>query len=321
MRQANLLMDIEGLANLQADTNANIALKDMFEAYDKAKSEDDIIFCHPHFWTFQASWGDVFKGIFEEDEENSGYEVALQRLPWIDPDNYNLLLNMAFTLQATPHKSRSLAEFDAEFPNENNGILCCTEMLSKFYVYDTTSWYELHCYYISRHNEWINWRKEYLILPNIEYSNFCIIDIVNDYLKKLEKREEDKNQDKTDNFVRDLVPKLRNDEDKIDYFSKDLVRKFRNDKDKLLELSKEVARRNGYTYDDKLSKSEKKRRKTQMSAVFKVKKNNEWQYLSLDTENGQFEVCNRKGEHIGVWNFSGIKTAEADESGGHDIKL
>ena len=297
MRKANLLLDIADLATLNARNNANIALTNMFSAYEKAQDEGDKVFYHPDFWTFTASWNETFAEIFED------YETARTHLPWINPDNFRLLFDIAFSLSTTTGKAVSLDTLNEEFANENNGILCCTEIEQTRYVYNVHSWRELHCSYVTQHNEWIDWSKNG-ILFNTKFSDLCIVEIVDRHQQEFKESQ-----------------KLHKKQEKINYFNTDLIRILRSDKDRLLQLSREIARRNGYIYDAKLSKSEKNRRKTRMSAIFKIKRNNEWQYLSLDTENGQFEVCNRKGEHIGVWNFSGNKTANADESGGHDIKL
>ena len=290
MRTANLLLDINELAKLNSENNANLALVDMFDAYEKAKDKGDHVFYHPDFWTFIGSWNDTFSAIFDD------YETARLHLPWLDPNIFQNILNVAFSLSTTSEKAVSLENLEREFVEGNNGILCCSKNLDKHYVFDLMSWYELHCHYIQKYPEHIKWSKN-AVFCNIEYSDFCIVEVVDDYNK---------------NYQKKLT--------KID-FNTELIRTFRNDKNRLSKLAFEIARRNAYVYDDKLSKSEKRRRKTQISNVFKIKKDNVFQYLSLDTENGQFEVCNKKGEHIGVWNFSGIKTANADETGKHNIKL
>lgn len=295
MRPANLLIDIVGLGNLQANVNANIALTNMFDAYEKAIDKEDKIFYHPEFWTFHGSWNSSFMEIILES-----YETARAYLPWLNPDNYHLLYSIPFSLSTTDEKSDSLESLDKEFREENNGHLCCTEIRHNHFVFDVTSWYELHCNYISNYPQWVDWKKNE-VFTNTEYSDFCILEIV----------------DKQNN------PHTLNkkEHDKIKYFNTDLIRTFRNNKDALLDLATEIARRNAYIYDEKLSKSEKKRRQTRISAIFKIRKNGSFQYLSLDTENGQFEVCNKKGEHIGVYNFSGNQTGKADEKGGHDIVI
>lgn len=291
MRPANLLMDIQDFSRLQATTNANKALATMFESFEKARDEGDTVFSHPHLWSFEASWNEAFFDILED------YEFALTKLPWLDPDVYQMLYNTLFSLNTTNNSSDSLQSINTEFENENNGILCFNSTSNKFHVFDMTSWYELHCNYTIKYPKWIKWASNQ-IFTNTEYSDLLIAKIVDSKKYTFEKHA-----------------------DKIHYFNTKLVRTFRADKDAVFALASEIARRNGYSLDLKLSKSEKKRRKVRMAAVFKVEKNDEFQYLSLDTENAQFEVCNKKGEHIGVWNFSGSKTGEADEKGGHNIVI
>jgi hypothetical protein len=294
MRPANILMDIQDFSRLQDTINANNALANMFKSFQKAIDEGDNVFSHPLLWTFEASWSEVFYDILE------GYEFALTKLPWLDPDVYQMLYSTLFSLNTTNNSSDSLQSINTEFENENNGILCFNSTSNEFHVFDMTSWYELHCNYTIKYPKWIDW-TENQILSNTEYSDLLIVKIVE--------------------IVDGKKHTFEKAEDKIHHFNTDLVRTFRADKDAVLKLASEIARRNGYLLDLKLSKSEKKRRKVRMSAVFKVEKNDEFQYLSLDTENAQFEVCNKKGEHIGVWNFSGSKTGEADEKGGHNIVI
>ena len=291
MRFANLLLDNADFARLNADTNANQALLAFLEAFEKAKDSSDSIYAHPDLWIFEAAWQEKFIEIF------NAYELAQSKLPWIDFDIYNSLCSKIFELNTTDVNATSLTLLNKEFKDENNGILCSNATEKQYYVFDLPSWYQLHCNYITKYPEYIDW-SESEVFTNTEYSDLCIFEMVDKYPHGFVKKK-----------------------DKIHYFNTELVRSVRDNKATLYDLAVEIAKRNGYIYDDKLTKSEKKRRGTRLSAVFKVKKHGVFQYLSLDTENGQFEVCDKRGNHIGVWNFSGTKTHDADKDGGHDIKL
>jgi len=88
---------------------------------------------------------------------------------------------------------------------------------------------------------------------------------------------------------------------------------------KIEEMAKNVAEINGYTYDQK--RSAYNQTKNKLRSIYAAGKGRHKIYLSTDFENGGFEVCDHKGQHLGEYNFRGEQTKKADESRKHDIKL
>lgn len=83
------------------------------------------------------------------------------------------------------------------------------------------------------------------------------------------------------------------------------------------EIGIEVAARNHYDYDAKLTqlnKNKAKKDKNGQSPKRKVFKssNGELYYLSIDFENGGFEVFNKNAKYLGQYRFSGIFEKESD---------
>lgn len=85
-----------------------------------------------------------------------------------------------------------------------------------------------------------------------------------------------------------------------------------------IAVASEVARRNMYSED--LRVEAKNKNKGQMRRIFSFN-NNGTQYVSIDMENGTLEAHNKKGKHLGEYNYEGVQTEPPDKSGNHDITV
>ena len=85
-----------------------------------------------------------------------------------------------------------------------------------------------------------------------------------------------------------------------------------------ITVASEVARRNMYQRD--LRVEAKNKNKGQIRRIFSFN-NNGTQYVSIDMENGTLEAHNKKGKHLGEYNYEGVQTEPPDKSGNHDITV
>ncbi len=282
MRPANLLIHAQSYQwKLDFDQTAYI---DHFQiAYEAASLARDKIFSTSDF----ESLSNFIEIICDFKRAKSIY-------PWLRLNHQQFIVNQLLYRFPTPNRSKNLSDLEDEFLNANNGILLIGYLKEKKYISNENSWFKLHYEYLAANPEYINWTKNE-VLPNFLYSNRRILEI-----------------------VKKQLPNAKTEEAALTFFEKDMVRKFRSEKGDLIDLANDIAEQNSYQFNNHLSSLEKVKRGSSRH-IFQIMKNNAIQYLSLDFENAQFELCDAQGRHMGVYNFSGRKTAERDMKGDHDI--
>ena len=81
-----------------------------------------------------------------------------------------------------------------------------------------------------------------------------------------------------------------------------------------IAVASEVARRNMYCEDLEVQA----KNKGGMRKIFSCNRSGT-QYVSIDMEKGTLEAHNKKGKHLGEYNYYGVQTASPDKTGKHDI--
>lgn len=290
MKTANFLIDAISLNFDPPAKDLSFALEEFFLAHDKAKHNGDKIFNSPDIWEMTSQVNGVKTGFIEVITSVANASSAF---PWLTLTHRQLLIRKIINYPASSKPARNLQELETEFTGEHNGILGVEDNHTAKRVFDIPSWFLLHSEYLKLHPEFIDWTKND-VLPLTEYSNLCILEL-----------------------VQKVNVTLTMEQEQLDFFRNKYIRTLRKDKGELMKLAKEIALRNCYTENREISSKEQKL-KGKQRLIFEITKENEKQYLSLDFENGQFEVCNKRGIHIGVYNFSGERTEEA-KSPSHDI--
>lgn len=289
MKPANLLIPHSTYIWENPDVDLTEALNKFELAYQLAADNEDVLFHMPDI-SSQMIDGDSFWQIF------ANAEVAQSKFPWLLINHWDFLFTtFLFKLREPPNHIAGLGDLDQEFPNENNGIFHLDNHETPRHVYDENSWYKLHWNYLRDHPENINW-NENQVLPGNKYSDRIIVE-----------------------FTKSRQPSLT-DEEAMIYFETELIRKIKTEQGELIQLATQVALCNGYLENPNLSAKESQLVGGSRRKILEVTKLGQKQYLSLDFENWQFEVCDHQGKHCGVWNFSGRQTKDADVSGKHDLR-
>jgi hypothetical protein len=288
MRPANLLIPNSTYVwqNPGEDLSESINIFQL--AFEKVARNEDQLFCMPDLWE-QSINDEVFIQVL------ANYDSAVTMFPWLLQSQQRFLIDTLLNYPLNAANSFTLEELDIEFEEENNGIMQLGASEERRYVYDETSWYALHWGYLGTNNSYIDW-GQHEVLPGVAYSKLLIATLIN----KIE-------------------PTIDHEPDAVIHFETHIIRSNRLSDGEKIQFAESIAIANGYQENRELSSKEsmlvKSRRK-----IFEVTKNGHKQYLSLDFENWQFEVCDHRGKHIGVWNFSGRKTDEADDKGKHDLR-
>lgn len=288
MRPANLLIPNSTYVwqNPGEDLSESINLFQL--AFEKVARNEDQLFCMPDLWE-QSINDEVFIQVL------ANYDLAVTMFPWLLQSQQRFLIDTLLNYPLNATNSITLEELDIEFEQENNGIMQLGASEEQRYVYDETSWYALHWGYLGTNNSYIDW-GQHEVLPGFAYSKLLIATLIN----KIE-------------------PTIDDEQEAVIHFETHTIRSNRLSDGEKIQFAESIAIANGYQENRELSSKEsmlvKSRRK-----IFVVTKNGHKQYLSLDFENWQFEVCDHRGKHIGVWNFSGRKTEPADNKGKHDLR-
>lgn len=289
--QSHLLVHIDSFAwkDLTADRTSDIEHYSI--AVVNARKNKDEVYLHPDLWYLTLPWGsfsDLVSGVIDTPSWLTPGSIAFRFL--CD----NLLFSV---IQISPSPARNLEDLKADFDGENCGLIGCHIEVppAKEWVYDERSWREFHLLYIAINPHFIDWSAN-TVLPNLAYSN---------------------------QYLCGLVGRQVPDSEIGNVFREEVSRTFprgQGGEGQMIPIAREIARRNFYIEDYELS-SREQRRTGKQRCIFKVIKNNEWQYLSLDFEKCTFEVCNHRGEHQGEWCFDGKENGvqTKDFTGKHDI--
>lgn len=288
MRPANLLIPNSTYVwqNPEEDLSESINLFQL--AFEKVAGNEDQLFYMPNLWEQNIN-GEVFIQVL------ANYDLAVLMFPWLLQSQQRFLIDALLNYPLNAANSFSLEELDIEFEQENNGIMQLGASEEQRHVYDEKSWYALHWGYLGTNNSYIDW-GQHEVLPGFAYSKLLIAKLIN----KIESTIDD-------------------EQEAVIHFETHIIRSNRLSDGEKIQFAESIASANGYQENRELSSKESTLMRSRRK-IFEVTKNDHKQYLSLDFENWQFEVCDHQGKHCGVWNFSGRKTKEADSTGKHDLR-
>lgn len=81
------------------------------------------------------------------------------------------------------------------------------------------------------------------------------------------------------------------------------------------EIGKEVCEANYYQYEEILSRNERRAAHNSLRSIYSmINRDGNKQYISLDFRHGMMEFHNEHGDHLGEFQFTGMRNAEADPS-------
>ena len=288
MRPANLLIPNSTYVWQNPEEDLSDAINNFQLAFEKVAWNEDQLFRMPDLWEQNIN-GEVFIQVL------ANYDLAVLMFPWLLQSQQRFLIDTLLNYPLNAASSFTLEELEIEFEEENNGIMQLGASEEQRYVYDETSWYALHWGYLGTNNSYIHW-GQHEVLPGFAYSKLLIATLIN----KIE-------------------PTIDDEQEAVMHFETHIIRSNRLSDGEKIQFAESIAIANGYQENRELSSKESMLVKSRRR-IFEVTKHEKKQYLSLDFENWQFEVCDHRGKHIGVWNFSGRKTNEADDKGKHDLR-
>ncbi len=267
----DFLFFLESLNALNSEQDQTKLLEELALVVNKIQENGDKIYLPSNTWEFNFVWGKLM----------DLYSTSSEIFPWLQPQSPVFQFFVYQFLQSTASQHDNFEDFAAENPQTSGlvGLKLETPPIEK-YVYNLFSLWEFYCYYHSNNSADIDW-KEKTALPNTSYSNLYLITLYNQkYPDKIH----------------------LSDEEKLADFCNHKIRSIRSNRGDLVEIAREVARRNYYKENTELSSQEQHLKKS-FRTIFEIEKEGRKQYLSLDYENGLFELCDERGKHTGAVNY------------------
>ena len=161
-------------------------------------------------------------------------------------------------------------------------------------------------------------------LPNRHRSDFLLFKEITGFVLYSIEKEADKQGLTIEEFKKkfpDRYNKLMNilNENVAVAFHRDVI----NDKNGTIaaladRIGSDICKINFYTYEDQLTKNERKATGARRKIFSLINKNGEKQYISIDFAHGMFEFHDKNGTHLGEYRFNGMFNSVAESS--HNFK-
>lgn len=328
----NILLDKRGAFPHVHKHNINYAVYDFTSMVKEADACKDTLYYDSEEWELFYAYGydpanDYWKGFGS---------IAYEQL-FI---NSNPLFK--------PTKIGGINDFETKPTPRILGGFMCDGCPTEDYIYDKSSIDKWHSQWFKDNPDKINWTKTNGIMPSHER----VIEILRRLLSDLKD-----NKDNQKSLSHQEAMRLDSlDVDNLD--STIVVNEFyeliMGHKGKsgdiiafALELAEEICEANYYHYENALVKLENDYRKErnnhhriqkiinerqknipnkkkeykiyEISAIYSIIKNGKYQFLSVDTQHGMFELCDEKGNHLGEYRFDGSPNGNGTEEADHGL--
>ena len=289
MVNGNILLDEDGL-NIQnvKDCEKRAAVGNFCEMIGEATTEGDTL----HY--VYDSPCSIYSILYNPEDPHC--KLIGQRL-------FNQL---QVTFGNIPNAIQSSEEFETKSDPRTHGGYKYENCPSSNYVYDKKTIIDWHNEWYIEHPEAIDWKKTNGIMPRHDR----IIEILRQELVDCQNRIP---SDGTNNLglphpkflkLKDTNWEETND-DEIVSGHNDIIIKHQGEKIK--------------AYSE-LSDLEKDHGNKKVSIIYSIKKDGKYQFISIDTAHGKFELCNDDGTHQGEIRFDGSSNGDDTQDNGHSLQ-
>lgn len=293
MKNGNIFIDKEGTDIRKIEVQKrNQVLHDYYVMREKARANDD-----KFFYINAAEWEDFFCKIWDS---NDSY--------WDGVD-----MNYIASLQACPYPQKlidDMAEFDALPEPKSHGGYGYNGHPKENYVHHSESWEEWHHKFGCEHPEEIDWTGTNGVMPRCDK----VVEMLRQELLDLQSGLA---PDGSNNLglPHPKFLKLKStdwksaDSETIVSEHNDIV--IRHKGKELKAYSEEIGSRicvvNYYHRETELEELEKDHGNPKVSMIYSIKKDFQYQFISIDTAHGKFELFDDNGNHKGEIRFDGSR--------------
>lgn len=306
MKSGNVFIDKEGtdINKIEVGKRNEVLRNYIMMREDAGENEDKF------FSVYTKEWEDLFCNIYSP---NNPY--------WKGVD-----MNYVALLQTFVYRNKffgDISEFDALPEPESHGGFGYDGHPLTGYVHNPETWEEWHCKFYYEHPEEIDWDGTNGIMPCRDK----VIEILREELLAFQAR---------------LVPngsnnlglphlqflRLKNtrwesaDDETIVSDHNDIVIRHQGEEMKAYseKIGSLICSANYYHRETELERLEKDHGNTNVSVIYSIRKDNRYQFISIDTAHGKFELCDATGTHRGEIRFDGSPNGTATVEEDHGLR-
>ena len=277
MVKGNIFLDEEGLKIQNVIANERIsAVENFCVMREEAKKEGDIF--HYKYDTSCSIYS------IHYNSEDPHYKLIGQIL----------LQRLKEAFGNFPNPVKSLDEFEAKSEPRTHGGYKYEKCPSSDYIYDKETINSWHAEWYFKHPEAIDWKKfNNDIWPRYDLT----IEILKQELLKAGEDIPAKEKDIANCFHENIMKHL----DERERISK------------AKKIGAAICEANYYHREVELEKLEAAHGNGQADLIYSIKKNDEFQFLSIDKQHGMLEWCDDKGNHQGEMRFDGSDNSRKED--------
>ena len=303
MKSGNIFIDKEGtdISKIEVGKREQV-LRDYYVMREAARKNKD-----KFFYVNSQEWEDFLSNIWSQD--NSYWDG-------VDMNYITALQEGAFPQRLID----DISVFNALSDPKSHGGFGYDDHPTTDYVHNSETWEDWHSKFYYEHPEEIDWTGTNGIMPCSEK----IIDILRKELQKLQSSLSSNDNNNLCGLSHEQIQKIKTTEwenvtsETIVSEHNDIVIKHKGDRIKAYseEIGSRICSLNYYHHEAELEKLEGKHGNKKVSKIYSIKKGQKYQFISIDTAHGKFELCDDSGTHLGEIRFdgssNGIATSEKD---------
>lgn len=306
MKSGNIFIDKEGTDISRIEVKRrNQVLHDYYVMREDAEKNKD-----KFFYVNATEWEDFFSNIWSPDN------------PYWEGVDMNYIISLQACIYL-PKLINDISEFDALPEPKSHGGYGYDGHPQTGYVHDSETWEEWHSEFYYEHPEEIDWNGTNGVMP----CHDKVIEILRQELLDLQSGL-DPNGSNNIGLPHPKFLRLKNT-DWESANSKTIVSEhndivIRHKGGDLKAYSEEIGSRicaiNYYHRETELEELEKDHGNTKASIIYSIKKDNQYQFISIDTAHGKFELCDDSGAHQGEIRFDGSLNGAATVEKDHELR-
>lgn len=306
MKSGNIFIDKEGTDISKIEVKMrNQVLRDYYVMRENAEENKD-----KFYYVYAQEWEDFYCKIWSSDNPY-----------WEGVD-----MTYITALQACAYPQKlidDISMFEAMSEPKSHGGYGYEGHPSTDYVHNQETWERWHCAFYYEHPEEIDWDGSNGVMP----CRNKIIEILRQELIDLQSHISPNGNNnlglphckfmelKSTNW------KDANDETIVSEHNNIVIRhQGKNLKAYSEYIGALICDVNYYHREIELEELEKNHGNTKVSRIFSIKKNNKYQFISIDTAHGKFELCDDSGAHKGEIRFDGSSNGAATIEDSHRLR-
>jgi hypothetical protein len=221
-----------------------------------------------------------------------------------------------------PNSVQSLEEFETKREPKTHGGYKYENCPSSDYIYDKSTIDKWHNQWFMDNPDKIDWKNTNGIMPRRDR----IIEILRQELIDCQNRIDPDGRNNL-GLPHPIFLRLKNtnwketNDDEIVSEHNEIIIRHQGDKIKAYseKTGSLICSENYYRCETELCDLEKKKGNNKVSKIYSIKKDGKYQFISIDTAHGKFELCDDDGTHLGEIRFDGSSNGDDTQDNNHSL--